>query len=201
MEGRKVGSNTMKISTVNQIRIAARGGDLHAALFLGLSSANGWLSPRNTSKAIEWLEVAASAGVSVAYHALGMAYLEVGDSSAYRRSAFRWFCEGAAAGDVSSLFMKGVCLLGGRGTRKNSRQGLICLMNAAGSGLAAAGDELAVYYMKSGDLKSALKWAQRSVRMGDAVARLRLEEIRKRLRNKAEPPARRHKTALKQPIA
>ncbi len=95
----------------------ARAGAIDCASRVGVHLSNGEGARRDSAAALRWLRWAHRHGSSDAYN-IGVVYAEGGRW----RLAVRWWSRDAASGDASSRIAFAMCLLEGRGVRRDPRK-------------------------------------------------------------------------------
>ena len=91
-----------------------------------------------------------------------------------RRKAAQWLRRAAEHGLSSAQITLGVVLSNGDGVRKNVGEALSWLRKAFHAGHVIAGQNIAITYRETGNLRMAVKWFQKSANTGDGDALVQL---------------------------
>ena len=158
---------------------AARAGDAHAALNLGILAFTGAGGPRDPTAAADWWQQAAAAGLARAQNDLGAwTLLEGGDAM----RAMEHFRKAARAGVPEAAF--NLALLKLSGITRAPEEAARWMQEAARAGLPEAWLGMGVLYERGvgvgRNLEQAMRWYRKAARAGiaDAMVNLALLELR-----------------------
>jgi TPR repeat protein len=166
-----------RASGVMKSLILAAGASASAAFILGRLYDEGWGVRKSSRRAFEWYKRAAREGSKEALFFVGSAYLRGEGTRRNNAKALGWFRRSAAVGDQTGAYMEALSVFEGIGVSKDEKAGMKLLLKAARGGSGESMDYLAALHIKAGRLQAAKPWAERAIRAGDTVARLRLREI------------------------
>ena len=159
----------------------ANGGDVKAALALGLKYADGDGVPTNDSEAARWLQKAAERGEPVAQYRLGTLYEKGRGVGADPRQAMRWYSEAARRGNRKAMHNLAVAYADGAGAEKNFTEAVRWFKAAAELGLTDSQFNLAVLYERGmgvpASLAEAYKWYAIATATGDAESKARVDAL------------------------
>ena len=178
-------------ATILELKEAVARGEMSAAYILGRLYEEGWGVRRDSRQAFDWYLTAAEGGMPEADYHVGTAYAFGDGVGRDEKKALVWFRKAAQHGDTTAAYMEAVAVLEGLGTRAEPVRGWRLLTAAARRGSRDAMDYLAAAYLTRRRLRQAEHWARRAAEAGDAVAPLRLREIRAMAR--ARPAAARRR--------
>lgn len=164
-------------STVTALREASRDGSLSAAFILGRLHEEGWGLRKDDRAAFRWYKKAADGGMTAAYYFVAFAYYAGQGVARNPRESFRWFQRSADAGDLDGLYMEAYFLLEGTGVRADPTRAVRLLRKAAHRGSSSAMEVLAVHHLRRRRFVTARMWAERSLRAGNAVAPVWIQQI------------------------
>lgn len=125
---------------IDQLRRAARGGDVEAAYLLGRAYRLGDAVPADAREAARWLEKAAALGHGKAGDELGLVLYQNGRGA----ESLRWVKAGAEHGDPRAQYTWGTILYAGKLVPANPVQARQWMQRAAKAGLPAAAEALTI---------------------------------------------------------
>jgi hypothetical protein len=134
------------IPPVDQFRVAAEKGDVHAQYLLGVAYATGQGVQHDDTEAVRWYLKAAEQGFSVAQYTLGVMYASGQGIQHDDAEAVRWYLKAAEQGLALAQNNLGVCYDKGQGAAQDNAKAVDWYRRAAEQGLALAQCNLGVMY-------------------------------------------------------
>lgn len=154
---------------IEELRSAARGGELSAAFALGRIFEEGWGVKPSFPLAFTFYRAAAEGGLGVAFHYVGMCYHLGQGVRKNQAKAFQWFELSASCGDLASMYMRALCKIEGLGVKRSQTTGLKWMKSTARKGSADAADYLADFYVRHNRVKEAKYWQRRAHALGSLL--------------------------------
>jgi localization factor PodJL len=173
--------SNVSATALTRLVAQANGGDVKAALALGMKYADGDGVPANDFEAVRWLQKAAESGEPVAQYRLGTLYEKGRGLKADPRQAIRWYGEAAKRGNRKAMHNLAVAYADGSGTTRNFSQAAHWFRAAAELGLTDSQFNLAVLYERGlgvqPSLSEAYKWYAIAAAAGDTESKARVEAL------------------------
>ena len=150
-------------------------GNADAMLNLGRFYEQGVGIARNYTKALEWYEKSAKAGLAAGYYNVGVCY-EIGMGvTAEPAKALQNFQKAADMGMTLAMHKLSSVFIAGTGTAKDAAKGIAWLEKAASAGVAAAASDLGAIYLagllgQKKDEKKALSAFEKAADLGSLEA-------------------------------
>jgi len=132
--------------TINQLKLSAEQGDIHAQFYLGHRYREGQGTVQNYTVAVKWYRKAATAGLPSGQHSLGLMYSQGQGVSKDPSAAFTWMLRAAKQGHVKAQSLVGVKFFEGNGVEKDYEQAVYWFRQAAEQDFAEAQYNLGYMY-------------------------------------------------------
>lgn len=159
----------------------AEAGDAKEQVFVGLAYETGEGVPKDTAKAIEWLEKGAAQGDALGQGSLGRMYLYGLGIPKDVAKALDWSKKAAEQGLAPGLYQLGEIYKHGEGVPKDDVKAFECYQKAAQQGYVLAQITLgALYMLGDGVPRNAAKefeWFQKAAVQGDGSAQFHIAQM------------------------
>ena len=165
----EAGSDAAKEGIALLERAAREAKDGTALIYLSLLHNQGTMVERSEAKAKEYAQAAIDAGINRAYATMGQIHQNQGDYE----TAFKWFKQGAEAGDGFSQAMLGFLYSGGFGVDEDIDQAVAWWTKGRWNG-----DRLAASYLRvhREGLQAKAEWEQKHAEEAEAKAKEKAAE-------------------------
>ena len=171
------------LHAIDNIRMAAEGGNADAMYHMGYYSQYGIGVEKNTDVALDWYERSANAGFSLAQNKMGMIYYTGNGEEQDYATALAWFTKSARNGYDQAQYMLGKMYSIGRGMEPDTAKAIRWLKKSVKGGHPYPEFLLGKLLYETGNPDEAYEWVKKSADQGVGHAKELLEEIRQTIDN------------------